>query len=362
MPKYTKGRGKRKLTRKKRYPAHPYEVLHALATTRDKDFTHYRKYAQDYLDGSKVPPIPLDKMGLVHIVHNNQQYLTKQAAHDFSDNKKQLGGGIASAISVITGELSHLVGADAFLEWIGAVKKPKKFQTFESQVAAYLTDLTYKQVDERPDKAMMYERLEKYDSDHCSVWKNRNTGEILLTVRGTKLTNADINQDMQILLGQTRMEDLEFKSVLEKLSSDFPHEQYSIAAHSLGCAYVLEEAARYHDKWDNTYLFNAPSSPAQDDGVLKERVNEYGLDFYASHGDLLGANTAYMFNNETLDQRVFWSGYSYDPVSSHLLTQWYPKNFLTAPATGNELVNQIPSVDTAELQQDTSETQAAGLS
>ena len=291
MPKYSQGRGRKRLTRKKRHPAHPYEVLHALSTTRDKDFKHYRKFAQDYLDGTKVPPIQLDKSALVHMVHNDQRYLTKQAAHDFNDNKKQLGGGIASAAAVITGELGHLVGVDAFLDWIGHINKPKKYQNYESQVAAYLTDLSYKDVDERPDRALMYQRLEQYDSDHCSVWKNRNTGEILLTVRGTKLTNADINSDLQILLGQTRMEDLEVKTVLEKLAHDFPHEKYSVAAHSLGCAFIMEEAARYHDNWDNTYMFNAPSSPVQDDGVLKTRVNDYGLDFYASHGDILGSNT-----------------------------------------------------------------------
>jgi hypothetical protein len=208
----------------------------------------------------------------------------------------------------------------------------------------------------------MFERLETYDSDHCSVWRNRNTGDILLTVRGTQLTNADITSDLQILLGKTRMEDLEVKSVLEKLSTDYPNEKYSVAAHSLGCAFVMEEAARYHDDWDNTFMFNAPSSPAQDDGVLKNRVNEYGLDFYQNHGDLLGANTNYMFNNQTLDEHVYWGGWRWDPVSSHSLTQWYPDNFHKAPATSTAIDNQESTLDTAEFQQDTPETQEAGLS
>jgi hypothetical protein len=326
MPKYTKSRGRKTLVRKKRYPAHPYEVLHALSTTRADDFKHYRNVAQSYLDGTKVPPIPLKKDALVHMVHNTQQYLTSEAAHDFQQGDKQLGGGIASATAVITGEIGHLIGADQFLDWLGHVKKPQKSQSFESEVAAYLTDLGYKDPNERPDKAMMFDRLDKYDTQHCSVWQNRNTGDLLLTIRGTKLNASDISQDLQLMAGQTKFEDLEFKGVMDKLQSDFPNERYSVAGHSLGCAYIMEEAPRYHDQWDNTFLFNAPSSPAQNDGVLENRVNNYGLDFYSNHGDILGANTNYMFNNETLDEHVYWGGYQWSPVSAHGMTQWYPQD------------------------------------
>jgi hypothetical protein len=359
MPRYVKGRGKKKLVKKKKRFKHPYEVLHALSSTQPDHFQHYRDLAQDYYSGSKVPPIPLNRSSLADMVDQNQQYLTSQAAHDFQDG---LGGGIASAASVIGSELSHLVGADKFLDWVGHLKKPKKYQTLDSQVAAFLTDMTYKNLGDRPELALMYKRLDKYDTAHCSVWQNRDTDELMLCVRGTKLKAKDLQQDLSVLLGGIRVEDAEFKQVLNQLKTDYPHEKYNVAGHSLGAVYIMQEAGQWSDQWNKTYLFNAPSSPAQDDSVISDRVNNYGLDFYQNHGDMLGQNTNHFFNNETLDEHVYWGTYKWDPVSSHYLSSWYPAQFNNNAPSSTRIDNQPSSMDTAEFQQDNETSQAENLS
>jgi len=232
MPKYTKGRGRKKLVKKKKRFGHPYDVLHALAATPPERFQKYRDLAGDYLSGNKVPPAALSRDSLSQMVNENQQYLASQAAHEFHGGGG-LGGGISTATAVIGSELSHLVGADAFFDWLGHINKPRKYGSFESQVAAYLVEMTYKDEDSRPSLALMYERLPKYDTDHCSVWRNRDTNEILCCVRGTKMSAADLKQDLEIVMGGTRIEDVEFRKVLDKLQQDFPNQKYQLAAHSL---------------------------------------------------------------------------------------------------------------------------------
>jgi hypothetical protein len=307
-------------------------------------------------------PLPLSREALSQMVDQNQQFLTQQAAHDFHSGGS-LGGGIASATSVIGQEISHLTGAGEFMDWVGHINKPKKYASFDAQVAAFLTDMTYKTVDERPDKAMMYERLSKYDTEHCSVWRNRDTQELMVTVRGTKKMSAsDLKQDFQILVGGVNVENVDFRNVLDKLNKDYPNQKYNIAAHSLGCQYVLQEAARYGEHWDESFLFSVPSSPAQDDKVLRDRLNNYGLDFYQSHGDIMGQNTNYMFNNDTLDDHVTWGPYRWDPVSSHGLSQWVPESFYKPGPDYSTVDRQESTMDTAVHMQDNEVSQADNLS
>ena len=360
MPKYSKGRGRKKLVKKKKKFSHPYDVIHALAATPPEGFKQYRNMAKDYLSGDKVPPAQLSREALGQMVDQNQKFLTQQAAHEFHDGGG-LGGGISTATAVIGRELSHLTGANEFFDWVGKVKKPKKYPSFEAQVAAFLVDKTYEKVGSRPDKALMYERLGRYDTEHCSVWRNRNTDELLLTVRGTKLKASDLGQDLQILLGGIRVEDQEFRNIMNKLKTDYPNQKYDVAAHSLGCVYVMQEAGAYDSQWDQTFLFNAPSSPAQDDAALRDRINNPNLNYYSSHGDILGLNTVQLMNNETLEETT-WMPWKFSPLACHSISSWYPSSFVDAPATSTAIDNQPSTVETAEYQQDTPETQAANLS
>ena len=178
MPRYSK--------RKRKGFKHPYEILHMLSTGRPEDLKPMRDKAKEYLSGKSKPPIPLSKDALVHVAHNKPAYLTKQTAHDFNS---KLGGGIGSAVSVIGSQIAHFTGVDAFMNFIGSVPKPG--QSSESEIAAYLVDLTYNDVSSRPDKAMMYSRLPQFDSEHMSVWRNGETDELMVTVRGTKMKASD---------------------------------------------------------------------------------------------------------------------------------------------------------------------------
>jgi hypothetical protein len=75
---------------------------------------------------------------------------------------------------------------------------------------------------------------------------------------------------------------------------------------------------------------------------------------------MVSNNLLHFMDEGTLQDRVNFGDYAYSPMSAHSLTQWYPEGFAT-PQTLQQ-APQESTFDTAELQQDTPETQAAGLS
>jgi hypothetical protein len=355
MPKYSRGGSKKRFVTKKtkqRAFKHPYDLLHYLSQPEEK-LKPMRDLAQKYLDGSEIPPIKLNKDGLAKLVHSESHDLVRQAARDLHTGK--LGGGIASGAAVIGQEISHLIGWDHVVN-----PNHGRKQDFDSEVAAYLTDLTYKPPGERPERAMTYTRLPEFDNEFCSVWQKRD-GSLLLTCRGTKMSFRDLKEDMNVLFGGKTVDDADLVATMQKLKEQFPGEKYDVAGHSLGSYMLMQEASAYRDQWDDTYLFNAPSSPLQSDGWIRDVTNNYNLTFFQNYGDPISTNTTHFMDSETLDENLVNGSYQYSPVAAHSITNWYPSSFVGS--TENIVDNPInPPSSGAELQQDSSETQAAGLS
>ena len=298
MPKYSKNKGSKFVRKKKAGFRHPYELIHYLTTAREEGLKPMRDKAKAYLSGEEKPPIPLHTDALSHIAYNNPKYLANQSAHDFQTGK--LGGSIASGVATIMSQVGHVVGYDKFMDFVGNTPKPKD-RSLESQYAAYLVDQTYKNIDERPDEALgIFDRIPELDTDHISVWRNKKTNEMTVTVRGTKLSGSDLLQDSAVLFGSKHVDDSEFTALIDKMQAMYPNSKFDIAAHSLGCVYVMQEANKYSELWDDSYLFNPPSSPLQDDNGLRDEINNYGLDFYINHGDPLGSNTNHLMDPDTL--------------------------------------------------------------
>ena len=309
------------MTKKKKRRAfeHPYALLHYLTQPEEK-LKPMRELAQKYLDGSEIPPVKLNRDGLVHIAHNNKHFLANATARDLQSGK--LGGGIASGVAVIGQEISHVFGFDH-------VTNPKygREQDRQSQVAAYLTDLTYKKPEERPERAMTYSRLPEFDNDFCSVWRKLD-GSLLLTVRGTQMSYRDLKADASVLFGGKKVDDQHLLDTMQQLKETFPGEKYDVSGHSLGSYMLMQEASAYRDQWNDTFLFNAPSSPMQNDSYIRDLVNNYDLTFYQNYGDPIGTNTTHFMNSDTLDENFVNGSYQYSPVAAHSITNWYPASMV----------------------------------
>lgn len=362
MPRYTRSKNK-KLVRKQKDFKHPYQLIHFLQTANEKQFKPFKDKAREYLSGDTTPPVKLQTSALQKIALLHPKKLTPHAVSDFNGNDA-LGGGVGSSVAVINNQIKHLLGIDKVQDAVFGVNKPAKLQTLDSQFAAYLVDQTYSKINDRPDTTLgRFKRMPKYDTDHVSVWKNTFTGEMTVSIRGTKLEAADILADAKILFGETQTDSKELDNVLDQLEYDYPRQKYNIAAHSLGTAFVAGQKAEHGAHFNEVFMFNPASSPGQSNDYETTFANDDQYHWYINHGDMVSNNLLQFMDEDTVNNRVQFGHYYYSPVAAHSVSQWFPTGFNT-PYFPDEMTlpPQDPSMDTAEYQQDNEQTQAENLS
>ena len=343
-------------------------MIHFLNTATPEQYQPFRDLANSYLDGTHVPGRKLKVSTLRNIAFGDPQRLISTVVDEFqSKDGSKLGGGIASGLSTIVHESGHLLGLDLLWDKIFGVKK-QSLQTLESQKVAYLVDLTYKPASKRKDHTIGFTRLPRFDSDMISVWQNDATGELTVTVRGTKFKASNILADAQILLGKTKMTLPALESTLSEIEKEYPGKKYNIGAHSLGNSYLFNEM-EHKNMWDEVFIFSPPASPLQSDSTVAEWANQNpNWSYYVNHGDVVSGNFAYFFEKDTLANQVHFGDYRYDPVSSHSLTQYYPPFIADSddlPPVGpqydrEDAPENLPA--DAATRRDTEESRAEGLS
>ena len=200
----------------------------------------------------------------------------------------------------------------------------KKTIPLNSEIAAYLTDKTYLKPAKRPLKTVGYTRLPEYDSSYVSVWKNDTTGELTVTVRGTKLSPKDLFFDAEIMLGKTTIKSDKLDDTLNKIETRYPNQKYNIASHSLGSAFVMSEIPDHQKHVEDYFFFTPASSPLQSNDVLDKYANIPNATYYVNDGDLVSDTMRQRMHRDTLETAVYKGEYRYTPWASHSLSQWYP--------------------------------------
>ena len=362
MPRYRKSKNK-KLVRKRREFTNPYQILHFLSTADKSTFQPFQEKAKDILSGKIKPISRLRKGALQQIATTDPKKLLPHAVTDLQSKNAAVGGGVSSAIAILLKQFGHLVGFDKIQDAVFGAKKQEQ-QSLESQNMAFLVSQTYNDIPDRPGTVLQrYSRLPKYDTDHVSVWKDIQTNELIVSVRGTRIDNSsDLLADIGILLGKTNVKSQELDDLLDKLETDFPNQKYDIACHSLGCMYVNTEKQDHGANWDDVYFFNPGSSPAQSDSFETQMANDEQYQYFMNHGDPISANILEHMSENTIQTQTQFGDYYYSPIASHSITQWFPEGFGVHNDKPPTYDNQPTSVETAEYQQDNEETQAANLS
>ena len=366
MPNYRRSQ-RGEFQRRTRNFEHPYQLLHFLSTATEKEFKPFQNLADDYLEGRRIPPRVLRRSGLSQISQYTPRNLIPHVvdeleSHSREDRESQLGGGIVEGLSTIVGEAAHLLGLDVLKDSIFGAPSRKPVPLV-AETAAFLTDLTYRDVKDRPLHSIGYSRLPQYDSNFISVWENEKTGEHLVTVRGTRLKGKDLLADAGIFLGKTDTSLKELDDTLLKLEETFPNKKYDISSHSLGSAYVMSEIENHRNQMDDLLFFNPASSPLQSNNVLDQYANLINATYYVNDGDVVGDTLRQRMNKDTLENRVYSGEWKYAPWSAHSLSQWYPdmiEESYTVPEFDREDVEQLKPDETME--QDTKLTQEDKLS
>ena len=368
MPRYSKSHRGQIQKPKNRSFTSSRQLIHFLATASDDEWKPFQDTAGHFLRGKKTPTRRLKRTHL-HTLTTTKPFDLLRHVHDEFDShhdpdrESLLGGGLVETIHTVGTEVAHLLGLDqlAHLFTGGPKINPR---TLRSEMIAYLTDLTYDKPSKRPDKTIGFTRLEKYDSAQFAVWQKDSDGELLVTVRGSKLNFSDVATDIGIAFGKTGQKSDALDQLLDQIEEDFPGEKYDISGHSLATAYILSEFGEHRDNMDDVFLWNPASSPLQNTEFLKTQANADAF-FYINQGDMVSNGLYQQMTPETLDNNAFIGPYRYSPMAAHSLTQWFSSDINLSdslPPPGTDYDNQETSVDVAEFSRDTPETEAAGLS
>ena len=347
------------------------QLIHFLATATDEEWQPFGDTANHFLTGKKKPSRRLKRTHL-HTLATHKPFDLLQQVHDeFNshhdpDRESLLGGGIVETIHTVGHEVAHLLGLDRLSDLLtgGPKENPR---TRRSEVIAYLTDETYKKPSERRNETVGYTRVQKYDSEQFAVWEQAS-GEILVTVRGSKLNWDDISTDIGIMFGKTGQKSDPLDALLDQIEKDYPGKKYDIAGHSLATSYILTEFPEHRDNMDDVFLFNPASSPTQSTEILREQANRDAF-YFINQGDIVSNGMYQQMERETLDNNVFTGPYIYAPWSAHSVTQWYSPDVNFSDSTTSGIGPQQPnyeaqesSFETAEFGQDTEQSREAGLS
>ena len=338
------------------------EMTHFVTKAHDDEWNEFQKVAHSYLRGTRLPKRNLKKKTLHKIITSKAHHILPELHHELHRHYDQedVGGGIVDAMGTIGMEVGHLLGFDWLAQVLGITPQHNVPQTLHSEMIAYLVDQTYETPENRKDNTIGYTRLEKYDGGKFSVYQNDKSGELVVTVSGTKMRSADLMADAKILLGfEPKSDNLD--KMLDQLEADFPGVKYDIAAHSLGTMYVYSEFAEHRDNMNDIYFYNPASSPLQDSDMLNAYANDPGVHYHINQGDVVSHGLYQQMDDVTFDGQVTIGPYVYSPISAHSMTQWYSDDINHGddkPPPGPDYDNQPTSMDVAEFQIDTPDTQA----
>ena len=338
MPSYRRSK-RGEFQRRTRNFEHPYQLLHFLSTASEDEFKPFRNLADDYLAGRRVPPRKLFRSSLQRISKDTPRSLIPYVVDEL-ENDSLLGGGIVEAAGTIVHEAAHLLGLDVLKDSIFGAPSRKPVP-LSAETAAYLTDQTYKKVQDRPAGTIGYTRLPEYDSSFVSVWQNDKTSEHLVTVRGTVLAGKDLLADAGIFFGKTDTSLEELDDTLLKLERMYPDKKYDIASHSLGSAYVMSELENHRSRMDDLFFFNPASSPMQSNNILDQYANLQNATYYVNDGDVVGDTLRQRMSKDTLENRVYSGEWKYAPWSAHSLSQCSTTEKISVSYRRTKLRNRI---------------------
>ena len=281
---------------------------------------HFRDRAGRWLDGSEKPLHNVSHRAL-HLIHTEHpRVLANDVLHEMRQHHrgKKTGGGLSEAFqSLWRGTLNHL-GWPKLRDWLGLGGAKKKKISQEGGIYAALINESYQKISDRQASRYGLTRIEKYDSDRVSVWRETN-GDLFIAVKGTA-SAADLGTDMGILAGGTaRSKELE-DLVTELLAEG---NRVDIGGHSLATQFITNMPSNLLQQIDETYLYNPASSPFESNAYLNKVLGMENTYWFVNESDLVSSGLFNLMSNEFIEKHVYLGGYRWSPLAAHALTQWY---------------------------------------
>ena len=280
----------------------------------------FRARAGRWLDGSEKPLHDVSHRALHLIQHEHPRVLANDVLHEMRQHHrgKKTGGGLSEAFqSLWRASLNHL-GWPKIKEWLGLGAPKKKKISQEGGIYAALINESYQKISDRQASRYGLTRIEKYDSDRISVWREQN-GDYYVAVKGTA-SMKDVGTDMGILAGGTAR-----SSELEELVSELLAEGHrvDIGGHSLATQFITNMPDDILKQLDEVYLYNPASSPFESNAYLDKILGMENCYWFVNPSDLVSSGLYNMMSDEFIEKHVYLGGYRWSPLAAHAITQWY---------------------------------------
>jgi hypothetical protein len=291
----------------------------------DRNWRYIQKAASEALEGKihiprKIKPSSLKLLKSTRafdvIPHLRVEY---QGHHD-ANSEVHSGGGIYEAIHSVFQIVGGWIGGEKVNRWFAGEKEVKSLSHSEQEIAQLL-QATYQ--DKRYENVGNWTRMDDYDSEYGSIWKNPS-GKYMLTVRGTKLHFKDIFSDMQIAAGEKSLTDDDLVRSMRRFNKDHPRVQISVAGHSLGTQLAWNGMqAEKLEGLEDVYLFNPASSPFQDKSAVRDIVDsDYNVKYFLNTSDVVSNYFSQNMTPEEIDAHVKYGRFAKSPLAAHGLAQW----------------------------------------
>ena len=248
-------------------------------------------------------------------------HLTEHLEHNDPSSETHKGGGIQHAIETILQIVGGLLGGKVVNQFFSGVKEHGDLTQHEINLAKLIQG-TYQ--DKRPENIGNFTRIDDYDTNYGSVWKD-SSGKYVLTVRGTRLKFKDILKDIKIAWGSTSVKDDELTDMFRHFKHDHPGVGLEIASHSLGS--ILTSNSLKEVQFENkptVHFFNPSSSPFQKESAIREVIENknYNSQFYLNTSDIVSNYFGQNMTQEEIHSKVKYGKFSRSPLASHGLQQW----------------------------------------
>ena len=173
-------------------------------------------------------------------------------------------------------------------------------------------------------------QIEKYEGDYTSVYRDPETGNLHVAVRGSKTAKDWMYHDA-LIAGRNRPGDEETENIqafLIQVAKDNPEANITVNCHSLSGSFVQNafiSADPTEDAWLDHYnrinMYNPGANAFAPMEDIKEFVKDNRVHLFLNQTDPISAAYAQAITDESKD-RVIWGNGTYYPVAAHSYAQW----------------------------------------
>ena len=308
-----------------------------------EQYGDFQGVAKQWLGGTtfheavpRHPPqkcLPSALQTITDVDQNTLAALMHVEEHAHADHSKEFhrGGGLWETGRSIFSALWRLspVGyaTDKLMDVMGFKPKPTEL-TDRDRFSADIVGEAYKKSG-RDDLLGNYMYWPEYSDQKMAVYVNKDTHDVQIGIRGTKVNASDLLSDLRIVGGNTSGHERQVGKQLRDILASFPGDvwDFTVSGHSLGGLELMnviknppdENDVTQFSRIDRINLYNPGLTPTHNLSTAKEAVRDDKFNFYLNSGDLISNGFASIVNS---DSNVHWGKPGANPLSNHSLSQW----------------------------------------